>query len=549
MASTWDSSSKVVWKRLGEQFVTNKRKISPSNSGQVIKKYLLSKEKEGEFHFDFKGKNEEPKKIIRKALFKVGEKVSAPLDMSSAKVHKIMKQQVQSGEIEIGVGIVQREYKKLTISKNGELVTKTFTVEGRKHPLINIRKKLFTKYHKYMRLNCDSYFENLDENVLHERLKSIGEFKHDETSEFMRKKLRTIERTRHLQVWHDASMIANHGHILFCVNILYDPAVFYTQQEYKRLHGVDVNIQSQIEIPELYIIGRCKSNDEQLGYINTRVDCLKYLSEGIVLNDLDKSYDKSFVLNDVMRMFHGDGPASQLEAGNQKGGNYFCPSCDIHICQTDDISCSFEKKYSSYSEKQNLILKGVIGKKNSLENQTQPFEKLTVNELIQELKSRNVDISGLKETKKDLNPTLKKHLAGAKRVPILIMNDPLIDLKTLNLEHYEICTIECMHDIAGHIEHVLVQLPNFIRNETQKNDYTQLFNVLNTEKERKRCCDWRRILLVITFQLYHKIDGKVHKLLIGHCVKFKEYYTSMKNFEHQNKFSGCTTPVSSISSY
>ena len=61
------------------------------------------------------------------------------------------------------------------------------------------------------------------------------------------------------------------------------------------------------------------------------------------------------------------------------------------------------------------------------------------------------------------------------------MNDPLIDLKTLNLEHYEICTIECMHDIAGHIEHVLVQLPNFIRNETQKNDYTQLFNVLDPE--------------------------------------------------------------------
>ena len=108
------------------------------------------------------GKNEEPKKIIRKALIKVGEKVSAPLDMSSAEVHKVMEQQVQSGEIESGVGIVQRQYKKITISKSGELVTKTFTVEGRKHPLINICKKLFTKYLKYMRLNWDSYFKNLD---------------------------------------------------------------------------------------------------------------------------------------------------------------------------------------------------------------------------------------------------------------------------------------------------------------------------------------------------------------------------------------------------
>ena len=117
--------------------------------------------------------------------------------MSSAKVRKIMKQQVQSGKIEIGVGIVQRQYKKIKISKDGELVTNIFTVEGRKHPLINIRKKLFTKYHKYMRLNSDSYFENLDENILHERLKSIGEFNHDESSEFMRQKLKTLERTRH----------------------------------------------------------------------------------------------------------------------------------------------------------------------------------------------------------------------------------------------------------------------------------------------------------------------------------------------------------------
>ena len=312
-------------------------------------------------------------------------------------------------------------------------------------------------------------------------------------------------------------MIANHGHILFCVNILYDPAVFYTSKEYKILHGDDVNIQSQIEIPELYIIGRCKSNDEQLGYISTRVECLKYLSEGIVINELDESYDKSFILNDVMRMFHGDGPASQMEAGNQKGGNYFCPSCDIHICQTDDISCSFEKKYSSFSEKQSFILNGVIGKRNSLQKQTQPFEKLTIKELIQELESRNVDMSGLKETKKDLTPTLKKHLKGAKRLPILIMNDPQIDLKTLNLEQYEICTIECMHDIAGHIEHVLGQLSNFIRNEAHKNEYTQLYDVLYSEKEGNRCCDWRRILLVITIQLYQKIDGKVHKLLRTLC--------------------------------
>ena len=30
------------------------------------------------------------------------------------------------------------------------------------------------------------------------------------------------------------------------------------------------------------------------------------------------------LINDVMRIFKGDDPAAQLEAGHQKGGDYFC---------------------------------------------------------------------------------------------------------------------------------------------------------------------------------------------------------------------------------
>ena len=94
--------------------------------------------------------------------------------------------------VDIGEGIVRRQYQKISVSKKGELVPKTFYVEGRKHPLIKIRKRLFTKYHKFMRLNSDSYFENLDENELHDRLKTIGEFNHDENNEFIRQKLHAI---------------------------------------------------------------------------------------------------------------------------------------------------------------------------------------------------------------------------------------------------------------------------------------------------------------------------------------------------------------------
>ena len=73
-----------------------------------------------------------------------------------------------------------------------------------------------------MRLNNNAYFESLEKGQLFCRLKSIGELNCNETVDDIREKIKQFERTRHLQVWHDASDIANHGHILFCVNFFYD---------------------------------------------------------------------------------------------------------------------------------------------------------------------------------------------------------------------------------------------------------------------------------------------------------------------------------------
>ena len=68
-----------------------------------------------------------------------------------------------------------------------------------------------------------------------------------------------------------------------------------------------------------------------------------------------------------MRLFHGDGPASALEAGNQKGGHYFCPSCDIHTCLTNDIACCYQKDFRSLAYKKDLVLQGKFGNINTRE--------------------------------------------------------------------------------------------------------------------------------------------------------------------------------------
>ena len=54
--------------------------------------------------------------------------------------------------------------------------------------------------------------------------------------------------------WHDGSYLANHSHILMTVSVMYDKAIFLTENEYYQKFNVEMkNIQSIIEEPFLYI--------------------------------------------------------------------------------------------------------------------------------------------------------------------------------------------------------------------------------------------------------------------------------------------------------
>ena len=88
---------------------------------------------------------------------------------------------------------------------------------------------------------------------------------------------------------------------------------------------------------------------------------------------------------------------------------------------------------------------------------------------------------------------------------------------------YEITLVECMHGIANHIDNILVELPNHIKSEG-KVKMIELLAVLNKEKETKRCCDKRKILLQVTKCLQYKIDGNVYKLLRTLCEMQRTLY-------------------------
>ena len=100
-------------------------------------------------------------------------------------------------------------------------------------------------------------------------LKGIHEYSITDSDDMMREKFYNYSTTRHLRLWYDASCLSNHGYILFTVNALFDPAVYFSDIEYEQISGKKIDVQSEIEKPQLYIVGRCRFTNEQLAYVES----------------------------------------------------------------------------------------------------------------------------------------------------------------------------------------------------------------------------------------------------------------------------------------
>ena len=127
------------------------------------------------------------------------------------------------------------------------------------------------------------------------------------------KKVKKFERTKYLACMHDGSSVGSHSPLL--VNALYNTANFLSYNEYYLKHKKKINVQASVEEPNMYILARCSSTDQQLLYSDERtgdIMNLKYSAKSA--NNVD--------VNDVLRFFKRDSPAPQFEGGQKKGGNF-----------------------------------------------------------------------------------------------------------------------------------------------------------------------------------------------------------------------------------
>ena len=99
-----------------------------------------------------------------------------------------LQSKVESGEYVLGEMIVPPTFKKVTLTKEGHLKTETFTVSGRKIPLLEIRKRMLKEHEslEIMRSCKDDLYDSMTEDELSSRLVQLGEESGEGTPSEMR---------------------------------------------------------------------------------------------------------------------------------------------------------------------------------------------------------------------------------------------------------------------------------------------------------------------------------------------------------------------------
>ena len=441
--------------------MARKHNIPGKNAGQVLKE---TAKKYGINTAALDQRDDTPRVRRRKCRLPGGE-ICMPCLPTVQVVKEEQKQLILSGQLSVGEPCAPFALRKSILTNDGNVEIQSFQICGRKIPLIELRKTLLHKQQKYMHLFTDEQLSKMSNQDIHKFMNMVHhESTPDASCVQLTQDIKRLQRSRTLAMWHDHSTILQTGYILFALWVVYDPAVFYTQEQWSTICSQKggVHIQSLVEEPLIYMIAPSSSSpSDQLALVGDRTECLTELSTPVFTSD------GTIEINDCLRFFCGDKPAQQFERGTQIGGTYKCGGCGCKDTLMMDLAHTLYCSWISLSDLQELILAGRLGNKPGC---LKPLDNLKIEDLRVELQARGVKTDGL--LKPQLSSQLTEILQGAKRVPTLLNLNPTQTLESLNLSRYEVLDCEPLHDLKGHLYNLLPEIPHLLptrlQNECQK---------------------------------------------------------------------------------
>uniref|UniRef100_A0A8W8L0T5 Uncharacterized protein n=1 Tax=Magallana gigas TaxID=29159 RepID=A0A8W8L0T5_MAGGI len=483
------SGSKVSWRDLGIRFqVKNKSGLRPSNAGQVLMEAAKSLGIDvSKFNTEKRISGRDYAQRIRRARHKLMyQKVSIPASQPTRKLHTEIRRRMNNQEIYVGELIAPKTYRRNHITSSGDLEETEVTVHGRKIPLEHIRRQMNVDQGLLFRWRKDDY-ENLDEETI---LKRFSKLKIPVPSEPMSAldELMKLEHTRNLKVWHDHSDILNHSYVSFMISALYDTAVYLRDEEFKERYPdrTPVDVQSAVEKPYLYILA----------------------------------------IYDVLRVFSGNGPARQFEAGHQRGGNFSC-LCGISVKEHQNLECALRFHPPTLSERMKILKSGVLWKEYS-ERNINPLYNLKKEALTDELEARGVDTYG--KSAAEMKEKLVEILHGIQRPPALLSSD----IHFLSLSRYEIPPCEPLHDLSNIVQNLITELPTHIEDNKVQVDFEKFANATIGDKNQLKGSDARLFAVKLAKFAHQKFtENGIPKEILLLCTSLVEMISICYSHHHQ----------------
>ena len=224
-------------------------------------------------------------------------------------------------------------------------------------------------------------------------------------------------------------------------------------------------------------------------YIETRVEDLKSI-------DQEKT---------TVRLFYGDNPARQFEAGQQrttKGWELQLPLWNTfkrpselggQLCTRDTLE-----------DRKLQCVKGRLWKRVEEDGITNPYKILRKDDLIDELEGRGIDTSDMK--KADLEEELEELIHGIIRPPALMIGNSTNTILSI-LQQYEIPPCEPLHDITNVVLNLVTELPYHVDTKV-KCDFEKFAKETVSDKTQLKGSDARLYIIKLNMFVHKMLENK-----------------------------------------
>ena len=443
-AQQWPADKCINWSAFARE-----HGISGRNCGQVVKEFLV---KQGIDVLKLECRTAPRIRVRRQLLKSYG--VSHPAHKRKEHIKADIKNAVNTGRFHLGKeceGKVLFNY----VCSNGKVEKRELQVHGRKISLYDVRQSLLHRHEKagLMREHDKTLEEYLSQE--HSRiiaqLQAIGEYypSTDATLDDaeLATRLYTFHHTRMLLLSNDHADLLGQSYLLEVVQVVYDEALFLTDNEYQSNFGHKLNVQAAVEMPHVRLLSMSGSTEEE--QLRMAPDSCEDLH--CTRKSLQRVVGDPII--DTLRGYTGDLQARWHEAGVQKGGEYRCGvGCGCPTSLLPNYASNLGYKIPSFRELQVRATAGFYGNKPGMN-----LHQLSLEQLHTELRARGM-ARVTTMNKVDASKHFCNLLQGV-RVPALIAFSPRAELSSFALEQYELWPCEPLHDLKGHISHVLNKIP------------------------------------------------------------------------------------------